>query len=800
MLRNYLKTAVRNLLRERGSTTINIAGLSLGIACSLILFLLVSFMSGFDNYHRKRDRIYRVVHQSEGNQGTDYTAGVPAVLPDAFRLDFPEAEEVVFTSYRGNSTVVIPQRNGEVKPFNAEEGVVFTQSNFFRIFDRAIIAGDKEHGLDDPNTAIISRKSARNYFGREDVLGETVRFGTDEFRITAVMEDFPPNTDFPFGLMLSYVTIKTQSERNGWSSIWSDEQCYFLLKEGVPVQNMESRMAAFREKHVGKENRDKGAFNIQPLADIHYDERYGTYTYNTVGRPTLIAFAAIGLVLIVTASINFINLSTAEAIKRSKEVGIRKSLGSTRNQLVRQFLGETTLVVIVSMLIALGITQLALGFINPFMEVSISLDLMTDVRLWVFIGVVTVAVSLLSGLYPALVVSGYNPVMALKNVVGNRNASGYTLRRGLVVMQFVISQFFIFGTIVLVYQMKFMEAKDLGFRKDAVLMVPIPVSEQVGPEAGPGKMRTLRDEMLRVPGVNNASLNASAPSSGNVSGTNFRMAGSERDYETQVKQVDGNYVSLFDLKIVAGRNLDDLDTANGFLVNEKLCELVAITPDDMVGKVIYMWGRELPVMGVVKNFHTVSLEDPIEATILLNRRARYSNLALQIDPAHMQAVVDALKPQWEAVYPESIFSYDFLDERIKQFYQGYQRMSTMLTVFSGIAIFIGCLGLFGLATFLSNQKTKEIGVRKVLGASVESIVFLFSKEYVKLIALGFAIAAPLAWFAMGKFLENFEYRIEIGPWIFAVGFLITIVIALVTVGYRSIRSAIANPANALRSE
>lgn len=800
MFKNYLKTAFRNLLREVGSTTINIAGLTLGITCSLVLFLLVSFMSSFDNFHTKRDRIYRVVHQSEGNQGTDYTSGIPSTLPDAFRLDFPEAEEVVFTSYRANSTVIVPQRNGESKPFSAEAGVVYTQSNFFKVFDRKIIAGDKAKALDDPNTAIISQRSAKAYFGREDVLGETVKFGSDEFRITAVMEDFPANTDFPFDLMLSYVTIKAQNEKNGWSSIWSDEQCYFLLKEGVPIGNIESRMAAFREKHAGKENRDKSAYNIQPLSEIHYDERYGSYTYNTVGRATLIAFSAIAIVLIVTASINFINLSTAEAIKRSKEVGIRKSLGSTRSQLVRQFLGETTIVVMVSMLIALGLTQLALTFVNPFMEVSLALNFAGNVQLWTFIVIVTVAVALLSGLYPALVVSGYNPVMALKNVVGNKNSSGYALRRSLVVTQFVISQFFIFGTIVLIYQMKFMETKDLGFRKDAVLMVPIPESEQVGPESGPSKMRTLRDEMLRVPGVNAASLNAAAPSSGNVSGTNFRMAGSDRDYETQVKQVDGNYIPLFDLKLVAGRNLDDLDTATGFVVNEKLCEVVGVKPDDMPGKVIHMWGKDLPVVGVVKNFHTVSLEEPIEATIMLNRRSRYSFLSLQIDGARTQDVVNALKPKWEAAYHESIFSYDFLDERIRQFYRGYQRMSAMLAVFSGIAIFIGCLGLFGLATFLSNQKTKEIGVRKVMGASVESIVLLFSREYIKLIVLGFLIAALVAWFAMTRFLENFEYRIQVGPWIFGAGFVVTLVIALLTVGYRSVRSAVANPANALRSE
>lgn len=800
MFKNYLKTAFRNLLREKASTLINISGLTLGITCSLVLFLLVTFMSSFDNFHTKRDRIYRVVRQSEGNQGTDYTSGVPAVLPDAFRLDFPEAEEVVFTSYRSGSTIVIPQRNGEPKLYGEEAGTVFTQSNIFKIFDRTIIAGDREHALDNPNTAVISRRSAVKYFSREDVLGEIVKLGTDEFKVTAVMENPPYNTDFPFDLMLSYVTIKKTSEENGWHSIWSDEQCYFLLKDEASIEAVRARLDDFVKKHLGDEKDVNEAFTIQPFADIHFDERYGNYTYNTVAKPMLVALGIIGLILIVTASINFINLSTAEAIKRSKEVGIRKSLGSTRSQLIRQFLGETTIVVIFSMIVSLGATQMALTFLNPFLDVHLAMDFAHDPRLWAFIVVITVTIALLSGLYPAFIISGYNPVQALKNVAANKNTTGFNLRRGLVVTQFVISQFFIFGTIIVINQMNYFQNKELGFRKDAVLLVPIPLREEPGEESGPSKMRTLRDEMTRVAGVNDASLHSAPPSSGNVSGTNFKIDGGEKDYGTQVKQVDGNYIKLFDLKLVAGRHLDDGDTATGFVVNEKLCDVVGLKPDEIVGKVIRMWGKNLPVVGVVQNFHTVSLRDPIEATVLLNRRRGFANLALQIEPGKLQSVIDQLKPKWEAAYAEHIFHYEFMDEQIRSFYESEKRTSVMLTVFSGIAIFIGCLGLFGLATFLSNQKTKEIGVRKVLGASAESIVFLFSKEYVKLIALGFLISAPMSWFVMSKFLEEFEYRISLGPGIFMAGFVATLLIAVLTVGYRSLRSAVANPASALRSE
>ena len=315
------------------------------------------------------------------------------------------------------------------------------------------------------------------------------------------------------------------------------------------------------------------------------------------------------------------------------------------------------------------------------------------------------------------------------------------------------------------------------------------------------KCELLRDELTRVAGVERASLNSTPPSSGNVSATNFKIEGKEESFGTQVKQVDGNYVDLFGLDLLAGQNIPDLDTATGFLVNEKLAHTVGFeNATEIVGKEITMWGTNLPVVGVVKDFHTVSLRDPIEATVMMNRVGGYQTLTLQVNARDIQSVLDELKSRWQAAYPEHIFDYQFLDQQIQEFYEGEKKMSVLLGVFSSIAILIGCLGLFGLATFMANQKTKEIGVRKVFGASVESIVLLFSREYVKLILLGFLLAAPLAWYVMNKFLEEFAYKITIGPGIFIVGLGSTLLIAMITVGYKSFRAAIVNPAKSLRSE
>ena len=800
MLKNYLKTAFRNILREKASSLINIAGLTMGITCSLVLFLLIRHLASFDNFHSKRDRIFRVVHQSDGNQGKNYTPGVPSVLPDAFRLDFPESEEVVFMSYRAGSMVTIPQPTGEPKRYTEEAGVVFTQSNFFKVFDRSILIGDKTGGLDDPNEAIISKRWALKYFDKEDVVGEVVKFDTNEYKITAVMADFPQNTDFPFDLMLSYPTVKKGTEANGWNSIWSDEQCYFLLKEGEEISKVESRMGAFTEKYIGDDNPNNAFFSIQPLSELHFDDRFSTFTYNTIERSMLVTFGVIALILIITACINFINLATAEAIKRSKEVGIRKSLGGTRRQLIGQFLGETALITVMSMLASLALAQLALTILNPFLELQLSLGLASDWTLWIFLTASAVVIALLSGLYPAFIVSGFNPVLALKNLATNKTSSGYILRRALVVTQFFISQFFIIGTLVVISQMKYFLNKDLGFKKDAIIVVPIPEREDPTKEDKAGKMRTLRDEMLRMSGVANASLNSAPPSSGNVSGTHFTVEGKEDDFRTQVKQIDGNYLEVFELKIVAGQNIEDGDTAKGFLVNEKLARTAGFEPQEMVGKTIEMWGKKLPVVGIVKDFHTMSLREPIEATLMMNRLRGYETLTLQVNPNQIKTVIDKLKSSWEAAYPEHIFEYEFLDQQIEEFYEGEQKMSTLLGVFSSIAIFIGCLGLFGLATFMANQKTKEIGVRKVLGASVESIVLLFSKEYLRLILIGFFLAAPLSWYVMNKFLDEFAYKIKIGPEIFLIGLAATLFIAMFTVGYRSLKAALVNPSNSLRSE
>ncbi len=803
MLRNYFKTALRNLLRQRGTTILNVSGLTLGIGTSLILFLLVRHHNSFDTYHTNYDRIYRANVQSDGNDDKNYTPGVFPVFSEAFKAEFPEAEEVTFISYRAGSFIVIPQAAGEPRKYDEEAGVAYAQPNLFKVFDRKILIGDVEKGLDEPNEVVLSRRLAVKYFEREDAIGQVLKFDGKEFRVTAIMEDFPSNTDLPFDLLASYITIKKEKDENGWDGIWSDEQCYFTVREANSINDIEARIPAFVTKYLGDEskNRNHTTFFMQPFNKIHFDERFGNYNYNIVSITSLVALTTIGIFLLLTACINFINLTTAEAVKRSKEVGIRKSLGSSRSQLVVQFLGETFLITALSIIGAIVLAEIGLSFLNPFLDLKLSLSFSSDLTLWIFLISILISVSLLAGFYPSIVVSSFNPVSALKNQIRIANSSGFNLRRGLVVLQFVISQLLIIGTVVLISQMNYLQNKDLGFHKDAIITVPIPEDEKPTEADGVSKMRTLRTELLSVAGIEAASLSSTPPSSGSVSSTNFFLEGNDTDFGTQVKQVDGNYITLYGLEMLAGEGLNDTDTAQSFVVNERLVHVAGFTSaDEIIGKRIRMWGKTLPVVGVVKNFHTVSLQNPLEATIMLNRIRGYQTISVKLNPKSIQQSLPQIQKIWEKAYPEYIYSYRFLDEQIREFYENEQRTSVMLTLFTSLAIFIGCLGLFGLTVFMANQKTKEIGVRKVLGASVESILFLFSGEFLKLILIGFFVAAPMAWYFSNEYLDQFAYKVSVGPSVFVIGLAVTFAIALLTVAYRSVRAAMTNPVNSLRSE
>lgn len=794
MLKNYLVVTFRNIQRNFSYSVINVFGLALGITCSLVLFLMISFFTSFDDYHPNGDRIYRVVHSSDSNGNKDFTAGVPAPFSDAFRSDVSGLEKVLFISGSYNGLFTI-DHNGTKKIFEQEERFGYTDSTFFSLFSRGMISGNYKTALIEPGQVILSESSARKFFGEEDPINKSIRLNNEtDLTVTGVMEDAPDNTNIPFEILISYATIKKAKDEYGWNSTYSDDQCYLMLKSDIDPSSINSQFHDFIEKYLGEENSKNSNWWLQPLSDLSYDVRFSNYRYSTVSKSSIMAMGIVAVFLILTACINFVNLSTAVAVRRSKEVGIRKVLGSQRGQLILQYLAETSLITLFAIIISVGLSELAFIQLNQFLELNLHIDL-TDPSVITFLVGVGLVVSLVSGSYPALLLSGFSPALALKNRITNRSTGGFALRRGLVVFQFVISQLLIVGTVILLSQMNYLDKKDLGFNKEAIISVPVPENEGVQPK------RALKSALDQMSGVVGTTLCTSPPSSGNISSTNFSVAGVEDSYRTHVKEGDVDYLNLFQLKLVAGRNLQPTDTFTTALVNERLMREVGIeNPDEIIGREMKIWGKKIPIVGVVADFHTTSLIRPIDPAVIISELADYRSIAVKLEPGKYNEAIEEIEKAWSAQYPDYLFSYDFLDREIAEFYENEQRMSVLLMIFSGIAITIGCLGLYGLISFMANEKEKEIGVRKVLGASIGNIFYIFSKEFTILVIVAFVIAAPLAGYIMDQWLGNFAYRVPLSAIMFAAGLLTTATIAFLTVGYRSMRAALVNPVEALRNE
>ena len=790
MLINFLTTTMRNLLRQKTNTATSLIGLTLGLTCSLILFLIIIHGNSFDTYHQHRDRIFRIVTQSKGNNGINYTQGVPVPLAEAVKNDFPQVEESVLTSYHRDNLIAAVQPDRSIKKFEEPTGVVFTGTSFFKIFDRMIIAGSKEKLLDQPGDAVISKMWAMKFYGDENVIGRVLQYDGAEYTIEAVMENVPTNTDLPFELMLSSVTIRNVLDQKNWGDLDDNKNCYVLLKSSADVATMEAAMPAFINKYLGSNssNDHETSFILQPLRILHFDMRFGNYNTRF---PKMVqrTYVLIAIFFLITSSINFVNLTTAEAIKRLREVGIRKVLGSSRKELVIQFFGEALFLTVLSTIISLAVIQVALPFLNSLMEMSLTL-VMSGSTLVMIIGI-TIFMAMLSGLYPAILISSFKPVLALKNQLGNNVGMAKGLRKGLVVFQFFICQLFIFCTMLLMRQMEFIQKQDIGFEKEAIINLPIPEKSNI---------RTFKNEILGLPGVEQASLNFSAPSHKAVIGTSFTIAGGDQQLDTQVKPVDGDYIDLFGIALVEGVKLEDRDTVYSVVVNEKFVADAGFKNNiDIIGEELDFWGKLVPVIGVVKNFNTTSLDKPLEAVMLVNDVNSFQNMAIRIKPTDMQETIANIKVKWENAFPEYIFKYTFMDQQIKDLYKGEQRITAFLKILTLITIVIGCLGLFGLVSYMANHMRKEIGVRKVHGASNASIILLFTNEFAKLILIGFVLATPIAWYFMNIVLNEFAYKTPLGPMIFISGLGVTAIIVILTVGFRSYKASTTNPVGLLKS-
>lgn len=793
MLINYFKIAFRNMKCNKSYTLINVLGLSLGIASAVLIFGLVSYHLSFDTFHAKADRIYRVTTELHGDE-IEYNTGVPSPLGEAFRNEYPFAETVANIAGIPDRVVSIRSAKGTLEKF--EENIAFAEPDFFRIMDFPLVRGNKRSALTTPNSAIITERIAKKYFGREDAIGKTIHIDNSlTVTVSGVMKDLPANTDRIQEIYVPFDALKVHSpgmvEKDWWFSVNRHLQCFILVKPGVIPDRISKALAALAKKHYTGKDASFWQFKPQAIADIHFNANLD----GTVEKKNLWALSLIGLFLIFTACVNFINMATAQALKRSIEIGIKKVLGVQRRQLFWQFMVETAVITIMAMVIALIIAELSLPYVNQLFETQIQLDLLKDAKLLLFLPALLLVMIITSGSYPALVLAGLQPVLALKGKLSKNDAGGISMRRILVIGQFGISQLLIIGTLVVAGQMRYSSQADMGFHKDAVLMLPVPNNETA-------KISTLNKQLSGISGVEDVTFCSEAPASDIAPNTNIRFASrsAAENFSIYSKAGDTRYVSAFGLEILAGRNLTPSDTIREFLFNETAVRKLGLTKnEDAIGKTAMINGRTGTVVGVIKDFHNKSFHQVIDPLYITTVRDLYKNCAVKVNTKHLSGTLSAIRQVWAEIYPNNIYKYDFLDERIAKFYTADRIMLHLIQGFAGIAIVIGCLGLYGLVSFMAAQKTREVGVRKVLGASVLSIVWLFGREFTLLLLIAFLIAAPLGWFVMNNWLQNFPYRIHMGAGIFLSAVLVNLAVAAASVGYRALMAARMNPTQSLRS-
>ena len=787
MFKNYFKIAWRSVSRYKSYSIINILGLALGIASCLMIFLVVRNELSYDNFHKKADRTYRVTMNA-----LDFNPSVSMAIVPALRSDFPQLENVSQFWFQQEGLVKVGENRYNEKAF------AFADDQFLKIFDYQWIAGSPNSALSEPNTIVLTESIAKKYFGRKEAMGQVINIRNEvDLKVTGLIKDLPGNTHLPFNFLISFETIKKNMDvTNRHFYNINGGFTYIVLPENYPVERLQKQMPAFIEKNWGKEIAAEAKLPLQPLMDIHFDQRYLYSPVSpTTSRETYYALAAVAILIIVIACINFINLATAQAIRRAKEVGVRKVLGAKRPQLVQQFLGETTLLVMLAVVLGILGTYLFLPQLSRWLDIKIDTSLLGDPSVLLLIASLILGVILLAGLYPAFVQSAFAPMKTLKSTTAI-SFKGLTLRKSLVVVQFAISQILIVGTLVVALQMDFFKNQDLGFNKEAVINFGIPDQS---------KREVLREKLNNMSSVKDLSFSSGAPIYNNSFAPFSSVElGVPKDDVTEVKYIDERYIDMFQMKMLAGEKItktNEGDTTVNIVINETLMYKLGISdPKQAIGKHIKQSGRYSTIMGVVQDFQSESKHKLRRPCVLVYRPRVFYMASVRLQPEQMRQSIAQIGKEWSGLFPDNLFDFEFLNDRMAGFYKQEEKVYTAFKLFSSIAILIGCLGLYGLIAFAAAQRTKEVGIRKVLGASIFNIVSLFAKESAVLIAIAFVIAAPVAYYVMHSWLENFAYQVSFGVKVFLVGITVSFVIAAITIAYQAIKAAIANPVKSLRTE
>ncbi len=804
MLKNYLKIAGRNIGRNKAFSAINIVGLAIGVAACLLILQYVAFELSYDDFNKNKEQIYRVTQDryNEGKLSTQWAAGVMAA-GNSFKEAFPEVEDYVKILQRGSTILDFGEKSRKV------EKVAITSSSFFSIFTYPMIYGDPKTALTDINSIVISQSVSQSLFGDENPVGKTVQRNKKRpFKITGVYADMPANSHFKADILVSYATFLDDVKPNNPETAWQWDGCltYVKLRAGTDTKVLEAKFPALVDKLAGEEHKKYNSaaiYHLQPIKDIHlYSHLMMEAEPNGDGN-TVYLLLGIAFFIVVIAWVNYINLATARAVNRAKEVGVRKAVGSQRSQLIWQFMTESVVLNGLSIGLAIVFVMLALPGFNEMSGQQLSFTLIQGKVFWLPLAVLFLVGAFFSGLYPAFVLSGYKPVSVLKGKVGN-TFQGILLRKSLVVFQFAASMFLLVGTMSVFHQINFMRNQSLGLDIDQTLIINPPIVAE--DSTFMRQMAAFKEELLRQSGIKKVAASGVVPgeaSQWNAGGIRLKGADDKMGKQYRVLAVDHDFVDAYSMKLLAGRNFSkDFGADPKAVIFNKMGakQLGFNNPEEAIGKEIDFWGEIFTIVGVTDNFHQQSLKDAYEPLIIRLMPDVRGYFSIKLNTGSVNQTIEKIHTEWNKFFPGNPFEYQFLNERYNNQYRADQRFGQVFGVFTGLAILVACLGLFGLASFTTAQRTKEIGIRKVLGSSVFEIVSMLFKEFTTLIFIAFVVAMPTAWYAVDRWLQGYAFHASIVWWLFVLPLVMVLLIAIITVSFQSIKAALMNPVKALRSE
>lgn len=781
MFKHYFRMAIRSIARYKSYAAINIFGLALGLASCILIFLIVRNELSYDRYHKHAHKTYRVT-----SLGLDYNPSVSFAVAPALRNDFPELEHVSQYYYWQESMIEINHERYILKDIGAAD------NEFAKIFDLEWLAGDPNSALEAPNMIVLTESTAKQYFGDQDPMGQTIRMDNDwELKVTGLIKDLPSNTHLTCKSLVSWATFHDQTT-NYWSI--QGGYLYVTLPDNISARNIEQKFPSFIKKHWGDAVEKEGKLLLQPLTEIHYDQRYLNQTSMPRSKKSIYGLAVVGLFILVIACINFVNMATAFAIKRSKDVSIRKVIGAKSIQIINSALSEIALQVIIALVLALGGLLLFIPYTELFFGTRISLTQLLQVDVLIGLLVISLFAILISGLYPAMIQARFNQIRILKSSFSTAAKGNTALKKGLIGIQFVVTQLLIISTFIVAKQMDFFLNRDLGFDKESIITFNIGKN----PEG-------LRQLLSTQPGVKDFSFASVAPAY-NINYMPFsapHLGMNEVDV-TEAKVVDENYLPMFKIKMLAGLPIAKSaisDSTLKIVVNKMFIARLGIgNPADALGEQVTVGNRRAEIQGVVADFQSESKHKKIRACFLHYNPERFHQASVKLQSNNIKQTIASIGKEWSTLNPESLFNYEFLDNKVARLYEQEQTLYNTFKVFTAVAIIISCVGLLGLVSLMAVQRVKEIGVRKVLGATVQNIVMLFLKDFVILIFVAFAISVPVAWYSMNSWLHEFAYQIKITPLHFMVGLLATLIIAGTTVFVRSFIAASSNPIKAIKED